>query len=49
VGVILYILLSGSAPFRGRSHKEIFDCIKKARWGFRNPNWAQVSPGYVAQ
>lgn len=45
VGVILFILLSGSPPFYGRTHKEIFEKIKSAHWGFHGRNWSQVSDG----
>lgn len=44
-GVILFILLSGSPPFYGRTHKEIFEKIKAGRWGFIGRNWASVSEG----
>jgi len=44
-GVILFILLSGSPPFYGRTHKEIFEKIKTAHWGFHGRNWSQVSEG----
>ena len=44
-GVILFILLSGSPPFYGRTHKEIFEKIKAGRWGFIGRNWASVSDG----
>jgi len=44
-GVILFILLSGSPPFYGRTHKEIFEKIKTAHWGFHGRNWGQVSEG----
>ena len=44
-GVILFILLSGSPPFYGRTHKEIFEKIKTAHWGFNGRNWNQVSDG----
>ena len=42
-GVILFILLSGSPPFYGRTHKEIFEKIKAGQWGFNGRNWGQVS------
>jgi serine/threonine protein kinase len=42
-GVITFIMLSGSPPFYGRNHPEIFDRIRKARWGFNGRNWGQVS------
>lgn len=44
-GVILFILLSGSPPFYGRTHKEIFEKIKAGHWGFHGRNWGQVSDG----
>lgn len=33
-GIILYVLLSGYPPFRGRSHEEIFGNIAKAKLSF---------------
>lgn len=42
-GVILFIMLSGSPPFYGRTHKEIFEKIKAGRWAFNGRNWSQVS------
>lgn len=33
-GVILYVLLCGYPPFRGRSHEEIFANISKAKLSF---------------
>jgi serine/threonine protein kinase len=44
-GVILFILLSGSPPFYGRTHPEIFQRIKAGRWGFHGRNWESVSEG----
>ena len=44
-GVILFILLSGSPPFYGRTHPDIFARIKQGRWGFNGRNWGQVSEG----
>lgn len=42
-GVILFILLSGSPPFYGRKHPEVFEKIKLGKWGFVGRNWATVS------
>ena len=34
IGVILFVLLSGTAPFNGRNDKEILDAVKKAVFSF---------------
>jgi len=39
----MYILLCGSPPFKGKSHKEIFDKIKIGKYTFSQPEWINVS------
>jgi len=38
-GAIIYLLLSGSAPFTGSTDKEIIEKIKKGELGFECPVW----------
>lgn len=42
-GVILYILLSGQAPFDGRNNTEIYTKITKAAFSFSSQEWSSVS------
>jgi calcium-dependent protein kinase len=42
-GVIMYILLCGQPPFKGKSHKEIFEKIRYGKFSFIHPEWAHVS------
>lgn len=42
-GVIMYILLCGEPPFKGKNHKEIFDKIQIGKFSFNRPIWKQVS------
>lgn len=42
-GVIMYILLCGQPPFKGKNHKEIFDKIKAGKYTFSQPEWKEVS------
>nr|XP_057903682.1 serine/threonine-protein kinase DCLK3-like [Doryrhamphus excisus] len=46
LGVILYILLCGFAPFRSRDRdqEELFQIIKQAQLHFLSPYWDTVSP-----
>lgn len=43
-GVMLFILLSGTPPFWGRTHQEIFDKIRHARWSLNGRTWEFISP-----
>lgn len=42
-GVIMYILLCGYPPFKGKSHKEIFERIKQGKYNFQGPEWKEIS------
>lgn len=42
VGVLLYILLSGTQPFTG-TEEQIFDKIIRAEYNFKSPMWKNVS------
>ena len=44
IGVISYILLSGSPPFRGKSDLEILKSIQEGKVTFDQPVWKQISP-----
>ncbi|KAK2195424.1 bifunctional Protein kinase domain/Protein kinase [Babesia duncani] len=46
-GVIVYMILSGSPPFRGDSDKEILWRIKRGNLKFQGTRWSSVS--YVAK
>eukprot|EP00826_Nyctotherus_ovalis_P030297 TRINITY_DN2412_c0_g6_i1.p1 TRINITY_DN2412_c0_g6~~TRINITY_DN2412_c0_g6_i1.p1 ORF type:complete len:169 (+),score=54.08 TRINITY_DN2412_c0_g6_i1:613-1119(+) len=36
IGVILYVLLSGTAPFNGKSDEAILEAVKKGKFAFRS-------------
>lgn len=42
-GVILYIMLSGSPPFNGRTDKEIMAAVQKGKFDFNRPEFDHVS------
>ena len=42
-GVVMYILLTGNAPFPGETEEEIFEKIKKCDYNFDNPKFNEVS------
>lgn len=42
-GLILYLMLSGELPFRGRSKEDIIVKILKAEYDFDSPPWKNVS------
>lgn len=44
IGVIAYMLLSGSPPFNGSYDHEILVKIKRAAYSFQGPRWQGVSP-----
>jgi len=41
--VILYVLLSGSPPFNGRSDKIIMENVAKGNYSFDSSEWKDVS------
>ena len=42
-GVLMYILLSGKAPFPGETEEEIFEKIKKCKYNFDSPVFKNVN------
>jgi calcium-dependent protein kinase len=42
-GVIFYILLSGSPPFKGKSESDIFKSVRSGKYGFKNKLWKTIS------
>jgi calcium-dependent protein kinase len=42
-GVIMYILLSGNAPFEGQNEKEVIREIIKGKFSFNGPEWQDIS------
>lgn len=43
VGIITYVLLSGSSPFRGNNDRETLTRIQEGRWEFRESVWQHIS------
>jgi len=43
VGVITYLLLSGSLPFMGRTQRQLFRCIVTGEYDFPDEQWTRVS------
>ena len=43
IGVITFILLSGTPPFAGHNEKEIMDTVKTGKYSFKSKAWANVS------
>lgn len=43
IGVITFILLSGTPPFAGQNEKEIMDTVKTGKYSFKSKAWANVS------
>jgi calcium-dependent protein kinase len=42
-GVIMYILLCGYPPFKGKNHKEIFEKIQTGKFSFSASEWKNVT------
>lgn len=45
LGVILYTMLSGSFPFKGRTTPLLLDAISSGKFSFEKPVWASISEG----
>lgn len=43
IGIITYVLLSGSSPFRGNNDRETLKRIQEGRWEFRDSIWQNIS------
>lgn len=43
VGIITYILLGGSSPFRGKNDRETLMKIQEGKWEFRDSIWRHIS------
>lgn len=43
VGIITYILLGGSSPFRGNNDRETLMRVQEGRWEFRDSIWTHIS------
>lgn len=43
IGVITYILLGGSSPFRGDNDRETLTKVREGRWEFRESIWTHIS------
>ena len=43
LGVIAFMLLSGTAPFNGATNNDIMAAVKKGEWKFSSPAWMDVS------
>lgn len=40
----MFILLCGQPPFKGKTHKDIFEKIRVGKFSFSQPEWRKVSP-----
>ena len=43
IGVILYLMLSGELPFKGKNNKEMAEQILMGKYNFDSPAWKNVS------
>ena len=43
VGVIMFLLLSGTQPFGGSNNKSIFKAVFKGEFKFKSDNWKEIS------
>jgi serine/threonine protein kinase len=43
MGVILYIMLSGTLPFYAETSREFCEVVTKAEYEFPDPEWAEIS------
>ena len=46
-GIMLYLLLCGNPPFKGRDMKEILVEISYNKLEFREPEWSRVSDNAI--
>ena len=46
-GVLMYIMLCGEPPFQGETEEEIFANIKKGKYSFSKPGFANVSDNCI--
>ena len=44
VGIMMYILITGTPPFNASTYSETRQLIKKGIWGFHDPQWKKISP-----
>lgn len=44
LGVVLFILLSGTPPFYDEDNFALFEKIKRCEYSFGAPSWATISP-----
>jgi|Transcript_12858 calcium-dependent protein kinase len=44
-GVIMYVLLSGTAPFEGQTDSEIIDNVKNGEYSLSGRQWNSISKG----
>ena len=44
VGIVLFILLSGTPPFYDEDNFALFEKIKRCQYNFDAPSWATISP-----
>lgn len=43
VGILTYVLLSGSSPFRGPNDRETLTNVQQGKWEFRESIWKYIS------
>jgi len=43
IGVILFVMLSGTAPFNGDSDDDILKCVRRGKFSFAETVWESVS------
>lgn len=44
LGVMLYMLLSGSAPFFGETEDDVLNAVRKGKFSFQKSIWSTISP-----
>jgi len=43
VGIILYCLVSGTSPFKGKTYREVLENNKKGNFSFEASIWTKIS------